>query len=161
MFSDVAELVTWADGQPVEHGPVTLRLSPPVPHGPDGTKFGYVLMVAVEGSEGTVCFASDTQGPVESASTDWLPAQNPDVVICDGPPTYLPPKLFSREYLVRSQPGRFANRFGPKMGEFEALDPDTFELNQLRPILDRLWYQAGRSNGSPYLSDPEDTSRSG
>lgn len=103
VISNACESATWADGKLVEHGPVTVRLSPPVPHGPDGTRLGYVLMVAVEGSEGTVCFASDTLGPVELESTDWLLDRNPDIVIADGPPTYLSPKYFPEENHERAR----------------------------------------------------------
>ena len=62
--------------------------------------------------------------------------------------------------LVRFKPGHFGNRFVPPMAEIEEPDADEFELVQLRPVLDRLWYQAGRRNGSPYLPDLEDTSTS-
>lgn len=60
---------------------------------------------------------------------------------------------------VHFDSGRFGNRFVPRMAELGTLDPDEFEFVDLRPILDRLWYQAGRSNGSPYLPDPETASK--
>jgi hypothetical protein len=62
--------------------------------------------------------------------------------------------------IVGLQPGQFGSRFVPPLVELDDPDPEEFELVRLRPILDRLWYQAGRSNGSPYLPDPEDISTS-
>lgn len=53
--------------------------------------------------------------------------------------------------------GSFSDRFTTPLVELQQLDPDEFELEHLRPILDRIWYQAGRSNGSPNLPNPEDS----
>lgn len=53
--------------------------------------------------------------------------------------------------------GSFSDRFTTPLAELQQLDPDEFELEHLRPILDRIWYQAGRSNGSPNIPNPEDS----
>ncbi|MCQ4334881.1 restriction endonuclease [Natronomonas sp. F2-12] len=53
--------------------------------------------------------------------------------------------------------GWFPDRFTAGPVELETLDPDEFELDHLRPVLDRIWYQAGRSNGSPHLSNLDES----
>ncbi|MCU4971136.1 restriction endonuclease [Halobacteria archaeon AArc-m2/3/4] len=61
------------------------------------------------------------------------------------------------DYTMGSRPslgfrsGSFPDRFTTDIIELDTLDPSEFEMVHLRPILDRIWYQAGRPNGSPYL----------
>lgn len=85
VFTGVAAGLTWADGREREVGPMTLRFSPPVPHGRAGSNLGWVIMVAIDGPDRTVVYTSDVQGPIETHTTEWILAQHPDVVIVDGP----------------------------------------------------------------------------
>lgn len=85
VFTGVSTALTWADGKDRVIGPLTLRFSPPVPHGRAGYDLGWVVMVAVEGPDETVVYTSDVQGPIESKTTGWILAQNPDLVFVDGP----------------------------------------------------------------------------
>lgn len=95
VFDGVAAGLTWADGKPGEVGPLSLRFSPAVPHGREGSDFGWVIMVAIEGPDETVVYTSDVQGPVEADTVAWILAQEPDLVLVDGPPLYLPTHKFS------------------------------------------------------------------
>jgi predicted metallo-beta-lactamase superfamily hydrolase len=61
-----------------------ISFSPALPHGPEGTKLGYVVAVRV----GDIVFSSDIQGPVSERAAQWIIEQNPKVLIMDGPPTY-------------------------------------------------------------------------
>lgn len=53
---------------------------------------------------------------------------------------------------------QFPNRFTTDVIELETLDREAFEMEDLRPVLDRIWYQAGRGSGSPYLPNVTDES---
>ena len=76
-----------AEGE-VELDAVTLRFSPPLPHGQDGSEFGHVVAVTVD--DGTrFVHASDLQGPASPVATGYLVRERPDLVYVSGPPTYL------------------------------------------------------------------------
>ncbi len=69
---------------------VYLRISPPFPHGPEGTKLGYVLMVRAEDENGnSFLFTSDVQGPISDRALDWALKNRAEIVFVDGPATYL------------------------------------------------------------------------
>lgn len=85
VFSGVSDALSWVDDRERTVGPLTLRFSPPVPHGRAGTSLGWVVMVAIEGPNETVVYTSDVQGPIELLTTEWILAQDPDGVLVDGP----------------------------------------------------------------------------
>ncbi|MFB6266248.1 MAG: MBL fold metallo-hydrolase [Halodesulfurarchaeum sp.] len=92
---DVSDDQRYVDGATVEWGDLVLDFSEPVPHGPAETDLGDVLMVAIEGLDETVVYTSDVQGPVVDASREWILERDPDLVIVDGPPTYLSEETFA------------------------------------------------------------------
>lgn len=51
-------------------------------------------MVAIDAPAETVVFSSDVQGPVVAESAKWIRDQDPDLVLLDGPPTYLSEETF-------------------------------------------------------------------
>ncbi len=67
-----------------------IKISPPFPHGPEGTKLGYVLMVKIEDENGeSFLFTSDVQGPISDRALEWILGNLADVIFIDGPATYL------------------------------------------------------------------------
>jgi predicted metallo-beta-lactamase superfamily hydrolase len=76
------------EGRHVELDGVTLRMSPPFPHGADGSEFGHVVAVTVDDGERFV-HASDLQGPASPVATAYLVRERPHLVYLSGPPTYL------------------------------------------------------------------------
>ncbi|HSE96171.1 MAG TPA: hypothetical protein VLD61_09770, partial [Methylomirabilota bacterium] len=77
-----------AEGRLAEVKGVPLRVSPPLPHGPEGSGFGYVVAVTVDDGERFV-HAADVLGPVSAVATAYLIRERPDLVYLSGPPTYL------------------------------------------------------------------------
>jgi predicted metallo-beta-lactamase superfamily hydrolase len=59
-----------------------------MPHGPDGTKLGYVVMVMIRCCDSSFAHASDIQGPISSRPLAVLREWRPDIVFLSGPPTY-------------------------------------------------------------------------
>jgi predicted metallo-beta-lactamase superfamily hydrolase len=78
-----------AEGRGVELDDVTVRFSPPLPHGAEGSGFGYVVAVTVDDGGERFIHASDLQGPVSPVATAYLLRERPDLVYVSGPPTYL------------------------------------------------------------------------
>lgn len=63
-------------------------LSPPVMHGHDA-RLGYVIMVYIEHGGESVLFTSDVEGFLDEKSVRFASSLRPDIVLADGPPTYL------------------------------------------------------------------------
>ncbi|BEP17685.1 MBL fold metallo-hydrolase [Pyrofollis japonicus] len=62
--------------------------SPPVPHGAEGSKLGYVVMVLISCCGEKIVHASDVQGPMSRKALDVILSWKPSLVIISGPPTY-------------------------------------------------------------------------
>jgi len=76
-----------ADGKAFTFGDTRLQFSPAVPHGP-GRHRGTVVEVSIR-EDSTFVHTSDVQGPIDESQVRFLLEQNPEVIFCDGPATYL------------------------------------------------------------------------
>jgi len=76
------------DGKEFRFGNTRIVLSPPVMHGHDA-RLGYVIMVYIEHGGESVLFTSDVEGFLDEASVRFASRLRPDIVLADGPPTYL------------------------------------------------------------------------
>jgi len=84
----IAKRIEYADGRLFDFGDFIMEFSPAVPHGSEGTKLGFVLMVMIDDGTKRIIHASDTQF-LNRTSVEWIIKQVPDLIIGDGPPTYL------------------------------------------------------------------------
>jgi uncharacterized protein len=68
-----------------------LEVSPPLPHGLEGTTLGYVvaLTIAEAGERERFVFASDVQGPLSPVAAAYLVRQRPTLLYLAGPPSYV------------------------------------------------------------------------
>jgi len=94
-WKQVATLV-YSDTSVHNLGDTTVHFSPPFPHGPTGTRLGFTIMVTVEDKQ-TIVYTSDVQGPIDLDAVNYIIDQHPDVIIADGPPTYLAGWRFSHK----------------------------------------------------------------
>ncbi|MCD6461407.1 MAG: hypothetical protein J7L61_01535 [Thermoplasmata archaeon] len=89
-----------ADGRDnLQVGDLSLSFSPPMPHGPQGTRLGYVIMTAVTEGNTTVVHTSDIEGLLPEEGIRWIEERKPDIIFADGPPTYLLGHRFSSRNL--------------------------------------------------------------
>ncbi len=72
-----------------QFGRTQVRFPQPVPHGEVDSGLGWVLPCIVERSKEKLVFAPDVQGPVVAETLTLLLAEEPDILIIGGPPTYL------------------------------------------------------------------------
>lgn len=79
----------YADGKTYRFGGTAVTVSPPLPHGPEGAKTGYVIAFVVEDREERLLFMPDVQGPANDAALSFAYTVAPTVAIVGGPPTYL------------------------------------------------------------------------
>lgn len=94
--------IVYCDGTEHKINGTKLKFSPPFPHGPMGTRLGYVIMVTIEDDE-KVVFTSDVQGPVDEKAAEYIIDQEPDILITDGPPTYFLGWKFSMANLKKAE----------------------------------------------------------
>jgi predicted metallo-beta-lactamase superfamily hydrolase len=82
---------TIADGYARREHALELSVSPPLPHGVEGTTLGYVVALAVFDriERERFVFASDVQGPLSAVAAAWLIHQRPTLVYLAGPPSYI------------------------------------------------------------------------
>ncbi|MDG6219897.1 MAG: hypothetical protein QCI38_00425 [Candidatus Thermoplasmatota archaeon] len=99
---DDAEEICFADGKSFEEGNTAISFSPPVPHGPPGTSLGYVIMTSIHDGSKTMVHTSDVEGILDAQELSWIIEQEPDMVIADGPPTYLLGYRFGARWLEES-----------------------------------------------------------
>ncbi len=86
---DKVEEFNFADGRTFHYNSLDVKISEPVPHGPDNTKLGFVIMTKVMKGNESVLHASDVQGPISTKTAELIIKENPNLLIIDGPPTYL------------------------------------------------------------------------
>ena len=91
-----------ADGKTFRFGSTKISFSKPVWHGTEGTNLGYVLSVEVEHKGEKLLHTSDVDGPVLKETTDMIVEADPDILILDGPPTYLLGYIMAYYNLARS-----------------------------------------------------------
>jgi len=84
-----AQKLETADGRTFQFGETALRFSDPVFHGSENSDLGWVLMVTIEFAGEKIVFTSDVQGPIYTPTLHKILAENPQLVIVGGPPTYL------------------------------------------------------------------------
>lgn len=79
---------TYGDENSFQFGKTQLILSTPIPHGPND-KLGYVLQVLIKRGEDKFLFTSDLQGFIHDSSLSFPLEHRPQLIIADGPPTYM------------------------------------------------------------------------
>jgi predicted metallo-beta-lactamase superfamily hydrolase len=77
------------DGRRIEFGNTVLRFSKPVFHGVEYDRLGWVSSTIVEYGGRKLIHTSDVQGAAIDDYADWVIKENPNILIMDGPPTYL------------------------------------------------------------------------
>jgi len=78
-----------ADGKAFKFGDTLVKFSGPVFHGPANSELGWILMTSIEYDGEKVLFASDVQGPMCGVTLETILAEQPQLVVIGGPPTYL------------------------------------------------------------------------
>ena len=88
-FEGRAKSIEYAEGKEFTFSDTEIKFSPAVPHGEVGSKTGFVVMCSLSHAGEKLLFASDVQGPQVDDVVKWTVAENPDMLILSGYPTYL------------------------------------------------------------------------
>lgn len=84
-----AEKLEVADGKTFIFGKTQIKFSEPVPHGPEDSALGWVLMATIEFKDERFLFAPDVQGPISTKTLEIIVNEKPQLVMVGGPPSYL------------------------------------------------------------------------
>ncbi len=98
----VSREVKVADASSFEFGETRLDFSRPVPHGEEGTRLGYVVMLKVSCGRDSFLFASDVQGPVSDETRNLILRWGASTVYAGGPPAYLVPLQIEKGLVDRA-----------------------------------------------------------
>ncbi len=100
-LDELPKSIDFADGNEFEHGSTTIKFSPPVYHGTN-PKLGYVVEVSIACGGEKMVFTSDVEGPAVADQAEFILNENPDLLILDGPMTYMLGFRYSRKSLAFS-----------------------------------------------------------
>ena len=96
-FKSRAGKIEYADDRDFSFSGTNVKFSFAVPHGEILAKTGFVVMCSLSHGSEKFLFASDVQGPQVREVVEWMVAENPDVLVLSGYPTYLRQKTDSKD----------------------------------------------------------------
>jgi len=83
-----AKKIDFSDGNRFKFGKTEVAFSRAVPHGTN-SMLGYVTMVSISDGSERFLHTSDVEGPSLDEQAKFMIDSKPDVLICDGPMTYM------------------------------------------------------------------------
>ncbi len=86
----------------IKYGNTEILFQKPFFHGIEYAKTGWVEPILIIHKDKKFFFSSDLQGPTIEDYADWIIHENPDVIILDGPATYLLGYMLNKTNLNRS-----------------------------------------------------------
>ncbi len=98
MIQDKAKELKIGDGEEFFIKGIRIKFSPAVYHGPSH-HLGFVIEVLVDDGEKRFLFTSDVEGPAREEAVNFILQNEPDIIFCDGPLTYMLNYRYSPETL--------------------------------------------------------------
>lgn len=99
-FNDIE--VKFPEAKEFKFGCTKLRFTPPMFHGIEFSRVGWVFATVIEYGKEKLIHSSDLDGPIIEDYADWIIRENPNVLIIDGPITYMLGYLTSKITLNRT-----------------------------------------------------------
>jgi hypothetical protein len=94
--------VLWSDGGEFHVCGVELKFTPPWFHGVEYDRTGWVTGFEAHVRGFRVFYTSDVMGPIIEDYAEYIARRKPDIVVLDGPPTYLYPYMLNKVNLQRA-----------------------------------------------------------
>jgi hypothetical protein len=91
----------YPEGKKFKFGKTTLRFTKPLFHGIEFSRVGWVFSTIVEYKKEKLIHSSDLDGPMIEDYAKWIIKENPDVLILDGPTSYMLGYMLNRINLNR------------------------------------------------------------
>ncbi|MDI6643318.1 MAG: MBL fold metallo-hydrolase [Candidatus Hodarchaeaceae archaeon] len=99
-FDDIE--VKFPEGKKFKFGRTKLRFTPPMFHGIEFSRVGWVFATVIEYGKEKLIHSSDMDGPIIEDYADWIIRENPGTLILDGPPSYMFGYLTTRTTMNRA-----------------------------------------------------------
>ncbi|WP_456475541.1 MBL fold metallo-hydrolase [Candidatus Pyrohabitans sp.] len=94
--------VRYPEGREMRFGDTRLRFTRPLFHGIEFSRLGWVFATVVEHGGEKFIHSSDVNGPIIEDYAEWLIRENPDILVLDGPMTYMLGYMLNRINLNRA-----------------------------------------------------------
>lgn len=94
--------VKFADGKEFSFGKTQVKFTKPLFHGIEYARVGWVISTTITYGNEKFIHSSDLEGPVIEDQAAWLIREDPNVLILDGPSTYLIPYMLNLINLRRA-----------------------------------------------------------
>jgi len=94
--------VKFADSKTFKRGNTVIKFSKPNFHGIEYARVGWVVSIEIIYGDEKLIHTSDLEGPVIEDQAEWIIGENPNVLIVDGPSTYLIPYMLNLINLRRA-----------------------------------------------------------
>lgn len=94
--------VKYPEGKEFYFGKTTLRFTAPLFHGIEFSRVGWIFATVIEYGDKKLIHSSDMNGPVIEDYAEWIIKENPNILILDGPMTYMFGYLLNRINLNRA-----------------------------------------------------------
>jgi len=101
LIKPIAKEIRIAEGSEIVIRKTTIRISNAVPHGVND-RLGYVVEVSVSDRSTKVLYTSDVEGPPLDEQVNFILSEKPDILIIDGPMTYMLGFRYSKKALQAS-----------------------------------------------------------
>ncbi len=101
LIKNIAREIKIAEKQEIQIGTTRIRISDPVPHGVND-RLGYVVEVSVQDKDTKLLYTSDVEGPPLEEQVKFIVEERPDILILDGPMTYMLGFRYSKKALEAS-----------------------------------------------------------
>ncbi len=94
--------VKWGDNSRINYCGIEISILEPWFHGIEYDRAGWITPLIIKRNNVRIFYSSDVMGPIIEDYAEYIAKLKPDVVILDGPPTYLYPYMFNRINLRRA-----------------------------------------------------------
>ncbi|WP_087035733.1 MBL fold metallo-hydrolase [Thermococcus litoralis] len=94
--------VVFADGREFQFGDTKVKFTKPLFHGIEFSRVGWVISTVIEHEEEKLIHSSDLNGPIIEDYAEWIIRENPDILVLDGPMTYMLGYLLNKINLRRA-----------------------------------------------------------
>ena len=94
--------VKFADGKEFRFGETIIKFTKPLFHGIEFARVGWVISTVISYKNEKIIHTSDLQGPTIEDYAEWIVKEDPNVLILDGPSTYLIPYMLNLINLKRT-----------------------------------------------------------
>ncbi|KAA0003321.1 MAG: MBL fold metallo-hydrolase [Thermoplasmata archaeon] len=94
--------IKYPEGKKFNFGNTRIRITNPLFHGIEFSRVGWIFATVIEYKNKKLIHSSDMNGPIIEDYAKWIIKENPDILILDGPMTYMLGYLLNKTNLNRA-----------------------------------------------------------